>query len=107
MTGTASSAPTMPAMTLPAAIPSTTASGWMDTARPITKGCRERAGEDLGEGAGGRQGTAGQLLLMAAQRADRRVAGLIYLVSAQPQGTVDQPNACAVDTFGDLIDQAW
>ena len=203
----------MPAMTLPAAIPSTTASGWMDTARPITKGCntwasscctamisprtsraytmplasratttaksgnhradkrnesteehqrcqrqsqrhshdrqpgadpdrvdqgdqkggahisdqrvkagpsrvadpfahgarqhlsdelpdvaaavqekdqreqrQQRAGEDLGEGARGRQGTAGQLILMAAQRADRRVAGLIDLVSAQPQG---------------------
>ena len=37
--GTASSAPTMPASTPPAAMASTTASGWIDTARPITSGC--------------------------------------------------------------------
>jgi hypothetical protein len=67
---------------------------------------QQRAGHDLGEGSGGRQGTAGQLLLMAAQRPDRRVAGVIYLVSAQPQRTVDQPIACAVNAFGDPIDEA-
>ena len=38
--GTDNSAPTIPASTPPVEIASTMASGWIDTARPITSGCR-------------------------------------------------------------------
>ena len=39
ISGTATSAPMMPASTTPAAIPMITASGWMATARPMISGC--------------------------------------------------------------------
>src|SRR5687768_16102999 len=64
---------------------------------------QQSAGEDLGDGARGREGAGGELRLMVAQRVDDGVAGLVDLVAAEVGGPVDEPGARTFDAAGHLV----